>query len=910
MNSCVSNLSMLNMLKQHKLSPFAIVLIFSIALGCLQSFRGPITFSDAIEHGQVLSGKVTYPTGNPIGLYYSKAYSLADHLSGAWLKVGFPESSLAGLLQALKGITLFAGLSLCTFALTAHVTWSVLSPIVWYTFGLWRFTDAYPITDIFHSNTNGFLGLAWAVLTLGLMANRRLLAGGFALGVLPYVHLSFGVFGWLLGALWYMAKRPKFTQLSGFLIGALVFAGSFVLHKYMFAYSYSAEPALAEYYFYFYTLLFDYHRQPLQATSVHTFVLLVIFFLAALYLFLSRKSAGRNTAAAIPIAAISVIAIAFCYSVIGSAAGLTAMPDIVLTLMPGRLANLALLLSGPLLFGLTSYLPSRVATIFAIVVTASAFVPKVVTGFGLASYGWDEPISVLIWFLALSVSLLLANFVIPAGEFRLCSVFFRTRSSRVNVLRVVAALLVPLLAGVIHVFTATTWFSTTLTLKAQHFVGFILLVVVFFLLMAVSTWRWNTVNQVSRSVLCGVGSLVAGPLIIVLTVSFLLGWKIEIPQLPGPRLAQVINLPAGQIIPTTDSSGMQLQSERPVLWFFDARTVLPYVPEAGAALEHLLEDVYGWHQLYDPSTWGISLKSIWERFSKEDWQRIAGQYAASTVAAPCDFRLALPLAYKSGSSCFYNLPNTSFATPRTFNTPDNLSTRYFFFPRIRWTSQGWHSLEIDSITYTHTWAWLEKSGQMGVYVSRGGDYYLRANIDPVGDQRVSIGLHGATAATLSYQLYARECTGSDFRFEALHLNPGFNVIDIKAEGQLGDVGAGRKASIAFKNIRWEIAEEVSSNRDNLGVGHCLPVIPPDAKGMSLELILGEWSYQGKTAKIAMADSTGRIVCTNEINTSIQVIIESEKLLLAKDWNAYATLSKDGKELRWNNGAIWTRLLSY
>lgn len=892
-----------------KLSPFAVVLLLSIVFGCLQSLQGPITFSDAIEHGQVLSGKVTYPTGNPIGLYYSKAYSLADHLSGAWLKGGFSESSLAGLLQALKGITLFAGLSLCTFALTARVTWSVLSPIVWYTFGLWRFTDAYPITGILHSNTNGFIGLAWVVLTLGLMANRRLLAGGFALGLLPYVHLSFGVFGWLLGALWCMVKKPKFAQLSGFLIGALVFAGSFALHKYMFAYSYPVEPALAEYYFYFYTLLFDYHRQPLQATSVHTFVLLVIFFLAVLYLFLSRKSADRSDAAAIPIATISVIAITFCYSIIGSAAGLMVMPDIVLQLMPGRLANLALLLSGPLLFGLASYLPSRVATIFAIVLTASAFVPKAVTGFGLASYGWDEPVSVLIWFLALSVSLLLANYAIPTGEFRLRTVLFRTWPSRVNKYRVVAASLVPLLAfGVIRVFPATMWFSTKLALNAQHFVGFILLLAVFILLMTVPTWRRNTANRVPRSALLDVGFLVARPLVIVLTAGFLLGWKIEIPQLPGPRLAQITNLPAGQIIPTTDSSGMQLQSERPVLWFFDARTVLPYVPEAGAALERLLEDVYGWHQLYDPSTWGISLKSIWERFSKEDWQRIADQYAASTVAAPCDFRLALPLAYKSGSSCFYNFPNTSFSTPHAFN-PDNSSTRYFFFPRIRWSSQGWHSLEIDSTTYAHTWAWLEKSGQMGVYVSRGGDYYLRANIvvGPVGDQRVSIGLHGAMATTPSYQLGAGECTGSDFRFEALHLNPGFNVIDVKAEGQLGNVGAGRKASIAFKNVRWETAEEVS--RDNLGTGRCLPVIPPpDAKEMSSELILGEWSYQGKAAKIAMADLTGRIVCTNELNASIQVIIKGGKLLLAKDWNAYATLSEDGNELRWSNGAIWTRLL--
>jgi len=892
---------MTSTLNRYRWTPFTTVLFLSIAFGFLQSVLGSINFSDAIEHGQVLAGVVKYPIDSPLGLYYSKAYSLSDHISGLWLKAGFSDGYLACFLQVLKGVTLFSGLALCTFALTSKVAWSVLSPIIWYAFGLWGFTDAYPILSIAQGNTNGFLGLVWLALTLGLLANNRRIAGGFALGMLPYVHLSFGVFGWVFGVLWYVVKKSKPTLLSGFMAGALVFVVSYATHRFLFAYPYELPPGLAEYYFHFYTLLFDYHRQPLQATSVHSFILLVIFCLAALYIFLNLKKSDRSEVVLIiPVAIISIILIAFLYSVIASFVGLIALPDIVVTLMPGRLANLVLLLSIPLLFGLASYLPARSATGFAVILTASAFVPQVVSYFALANIGWSESMSIFIWFLALSVALLLANYQVSTQ--RLVSISFRLGCL------VTAFMLAWLAFYVVGIFSSTPWLSVMLSLQMPHFVGFILLVLVFsaFPIILAGCQKWA--GYLHSPLFVQFGALLAAGLLFSLTSGLLRSPRPAFFQIPNS--AKIVDSPRGLIIPETSYRSMQLIYQQPVLWFMDARSFLPYVPEAGPALEHLLEDVYGWYQLYDPSRWGVSLQAVWEGFGKEDWIRIFDQYAVTSVAAPCGFRLALVQTSYSSDMCFYTLPKMTAANPEktipASRLLDDTTIRYFFFPRTIWFPHGWYPLSVDSgRPITHTWAALEKNGKMGIYVPREGDYFLRAMIAPVGDQLVSIKTSGSKTTGPTYLFSAGQHKFESFRFNALHLRAGFNIVDIRAEGPISDVGYGQNASIVFKDVRWETADEVLLAGET-GGKYCPPLIPVNAVPLSSNLISGEWFFHGKLTRIGSANSGGAIIVTNENHISASSSIINGRLLWVPLWETYATLSKDGKDLIWDNGNVWTR----
>jgi hypothetical protein len=77
-----------------------------------------------------------------------------------------------------------------------------------------------------------------------------------------------------------------------------------------------------------------------------------------------------------------------------------------------------------------------------------------------------------------------------------------------------------------------------------------------------------------------------------------------------------------------------------------------------------------------------------------------------------------------------------------------------------------------------------------------------------------------------------------------------------------------------------------------------------AKEMSLELISGQWKSGGKPARIEMVSNA--LVCTNEAESVSRAEIKDGKVLFATDWNTSATLSADGKELRWNNGTVWFR----
>jgi hypothetical protein len=74
--------------------------------------------------------------------------------------------------------------------------------------------------------------------------------------------------------------------------------------------------------------------------------------------------------------------------------------------------------------------------------------------------------------------------------------------------------------------------------------------------------------------------------------------------------------------------------------------------------------------------------------------------------------------------------------------------------------------------------------------------------------------------------------------------------------------------------------------------------------MSSELISGQWKSGGKPARIE-ADGTA-FVCINENEARSRAEIKDGKVLVAMDWKTSATLSPDGKVLRWDNDTVWIR----
>lgn len=78
----------------------------------------------------------------------------------------------------------------------------------------------------------------------------------------------------------------------------------------------------------------------------------------------------------------------------------------------------------------------------------------------------------------------------------------------------------------------------------------------------------------------------------------------------------------------------------------------------------------------------------------------------------------------------------------------------------------------------------------------------------------------------------------------------------------------------------------------------------DISPMSSELISGQWKSGGKPARIELVSNA--LVCTNENEAASRAEIKDGKVLVAIDWHTSATLSPDGKVLRWANDTVWVR----
>ena len=78
----------------------------------------------------------------------------------------------------------------------------------------------------------------------------------------------------------------------------------------------------------------------------------------------------------------------------------------------------------------------------------------------------------------------------------------------------------------------------------------------------------------------------------------------------------------------------------------------------------------------------------------------------------------------------------------------------------------------------------------------------------------------------------------------------------------------------------------------------------DISPMSSERISGQWKSGGKPARIELVSDA--LVCINENEAASKAEIKDGKVLVAIDWHTSATLSPDGKVLRWDNDTVWVR----
>lgn len=214
------------------------LIFLSILCGLVIGIRAIIIapeWNDIIEHAQVLSGVVIYPSQHPSATYYLNAYSFLNHLATFFIKLNLSPYFINDFLKCLSAVVFYLGLSLCTFSLSRNVGWSLYTPIFLHLSGVTHFVDAYPISlfDNLSNVSNGGFGLFFSLLIIGLIACKQWHFGSFLLGMAPYVHLSYGVFLWgiagILIMFWRREIKWRYTLFIPFLLGGGLFALSCML---------------------------------------------------------------------------------------------------------------------------------------------------------------------------------------------------------------------------------------------------------------------------------------------------------------------------------------------------------------------------------------------------------------------------------------------------------------------------------------------------------------------------------------------------------------------------------------------------------------------------------------------------------------------------------------------------------
>jgi hypothetical protein len=326
----------------------AVCALAGLAMGALRP-----ALQVALEPAQVLAGLVAYPPGNPFGLYESSVWTAWHQLLAPPLAAGLHERALSVLVSGLLGALAFA--SLGAFALAAGAApWlacavpflvAVAEPAPWgFHYGIYLLAQGH---------TYGTAGLAWLLLTLGLLGSGSLAAGAFALGFGPAVHASLGAwlalsvgagaaFSWReLGGRW------RALALGG-AFGALAAGASLALHLAQAPVD-RLEPAEAARYLDAFVRLWDAHRVPPALASWRGATVAIGI---ALALVLLRSGDPAPVAARFALRAlVAASALGLGLGALQHAVPAGALPDAVEIAMPTRLLNLPMLAFVPLLAG-------------------------------------------------------------------------------------------------------------------------------------------------------------------------------------------------------------------------------------------------------------------------------------------------------------------------------------------------------------------------------------------------------------------------------------------------------------------------------------------------------------------------------------------------------------------------------
>lgn len=573
----------------------ALLLIISGAIGFFISAVYHPAWHGCIEHAQIASGKVIYPSITTLQyMMMAGAKTILNDISSMALSSGVTEVTLSVIISGVTGAVTFQALALFFFVFTDKVIDSALYAFFIYYMNYVGYGATYPIYLMHTGHSFGRIGIALVVLVISLFSLGYRKTASFLTGLFFSIHAAWAAFTVLIILVTCCFKKGIKNIVMDYK-GAFIWLGIGVFTGVSLLFNgerwvMPGEPQFplngSMGYVVRYIEDWDWHRMKFPFISPQFLLASLAMIVSAAVLVARRASRDRFIH--------SFIVAAFFISAALSLITYTPADffTILHILMPGRFINIVILLQVPILMGLIG--SGRFGLPGGIILGLFLF----------SSLGFKcLPLQEKFQFMIYSINAEMIIKLITTVALSVSTIFLITFNPNKN--RNVA--------------------------KTGFFVSSI------------------RVLCLSLIALVALGFLISG-------AGIKNGLEDELDAVfkAAGRERGLVLLPPGQ-----DFYLIPLKIGRPVLLDPVSINNITYSPRSGRMLELVLKEIYGIDYMTGaPNEFSLErCRPIWEKRPRAEWMDIGRKFLIKDILVYSDWKLDLPLVTKSKLYALYRIPD-------------------------------------------------------------------------------------------------------------------------------------------------------------------------------------------------------------------------------------------------------------
>ncbi|MSP97726.1 MAG: hypothetical protein EXR29_10985 [Betaproteobacteria bacterium] len=173
--------------------------IVSGVLGFLYGALASPIWIETVEFGQVIAGLVAYPLNNAWYYEVTSSPTLLTFIPAILLKLGIPEWPLCVAFTGVLASLAFSAVALTSLIFCESALFACLVPLFLLNYGFANI-HYYPVVFPISLFCFGQFGCFLALLILSLFCLGKTRVATFLLGLMPALHASWAIAGWIGGA--------------------------------------------------------------------------------------------------------------------------------------------------------------------------------------------------------------------------------------------------------------------------------------------------------------------------------------------------------------------------------------------------------------------------------------------------------------------------------------------------------------------------------------------------------------------------------------------------------------------------------------------------------------------------------------------------------------------------------------